>query len=103
MQDARVRPVMPTSPVKSSPEALRPEAESSGRGRLKYALLAMLVPQPRHGYELRGEWEALLGEVWPLNSSQIYTTLSQMQREGLVDAEIVPQDLMPPKKVYQLT
>jgi len=94
--------VMMSSDVDVPSERLATRIEPSGRGKLKYFLLALLV-EPRHGYDLWGQWESLLGDVWPLNSSQIYTTLSQMEREELVEAEVVPQELMPPRKVYRLT
>jgi DNA-binding PadR family transcriptional regulator len=39
----------------------------------------------------------------PLNAGQIYTTLSRLERDGLVDDDPVAQNGRPNKRVYQLT
>jgi DNA-binding PadR family transcriptional regulator len=70
---------------------------------LKYALLALLARSEQHGYELKAAFEALLGGTWPLNIGQVYTVLSKLEQEGLVECEIVPQDKVPDRKVYSLT
>jgi DNA-binding PadR family transcriptional regulator len=70
---------------------------------LKYVLLGLLAGESRHGYELKAVFEELLAGTWPLNIGQVYTTLSRLEQEGLVEAEVVPQDLLPDRKVYSLT
>jgi DNA-binding PadR family transcriptional regulator len=70
---------------------------------LKYALLALLARAEQHGYELKAAFEALLGGTWPLNIGQVYTVLSKLEHEGLVECEVVPQDKVPDRKVYSLT
>jgi DNA-binding PadR family transcriptional regulator len=52
---------------------------------IRYSLLALLRERPHYGYELRQEFEARTGSVWPLNIGQVYTTLDRLQRDGLVD------------------
>ena len=47
-------------------------------------LRALLSCGPRHGYQLRVEFEATTGATWPLNIGQVYTTLSRLERDGLV-------------------
>lgn len=37
-----------------------------------------------HGYQLRQEFDARTGSTWPLNIGQAYTTLSRLERNGLV-------------------
>lgn len=54
---------------------------------VKYALLALLDREPRHGYGLKGEFEARFGQTWPLNIGQVYTTLARLERAGLVAPE----------------
>ncbi|MEM9465066.1 MAG: PadR family transcriptional regulator [Actinomycetota bacterium] len=49
------------------------------------ALLALLAPGPRHGYQLRSEFDAATGGAWPLNVGQVYTTLQRLERDGLVE------------------
>jgi DNA-binding PadR family transcriptional regulator len=39
-----------------------------------------------YGYQLRAEFEASTGSTWPLNIGQVYTTLSRLERDGLVEA-----------------
>ncbi|GII61964.1 transcriptional regulator [Sphaerisporangium krabiense] len=51
---------------------------------VRHGLLALLTQGPRYGYQLRAEFEASTGATWPLNIGQVYTTLSRMERDGLV-------------------
>lgn len=70
---------------------------------LKYALLGLLAQEPRHGYDLKNAFETILGGTWPLNIGQVYTTLARLERDGLVENEVVPQELLPDRKTYSLT
>ena len=71
---------------------------------MRFPLLALLAQGPAHGYELKQEMEQRFGAVLPpLNAGQIYTTLSRLQRDGLVDDDAVAQDGRPNKRVYRLT
>jgi DNA-binding PadR family transcriptional regulator len=70
---------------------------------LKFLLLALLSGQPRYGYDLKSVFEEFLGGTWPLNIGQVYITLSRLEADGLVECELVPQDLLPDRKVYSLT
>ncbi|MCC9309680.1 PadR family transcriptional regulator [Kitasatospora sp. RB6PN24] len=51
---------------------------------IKHGLLALLDQGPSYGYQLRTEFEARTGATWPLNVGQVYTTLSRLERDGLV-------------------
>jgi DNA-binding PadR family transcriptional regulator len=42
--------------------------------------------------QLREEYEAATGDVWPLNPGQVYTTLQRLERDGLVESEGSSQD-----------
>jgi len=70
---------------------------------LREALLGLLAAQPRHGYELKSDFEALVGGLWPVNIGQIYTTLGRLERDGYVRAAVVAQATAPDRKVYSLT
>jgi DNA-binding PadR family transcriptional regulator len=48
-------------------------------------LLALLEQEPMYGYQLRAEFETRTGATWPLNVGQVYTTLSRLERDGLVE------------------
>src|SRR4051812_43772653 len=67
---------------------------------VRHALLALLSEGPKYGLQLRQEFEAHTGEVWPLNVGQVYTTLQRLERDALVEAD-GPGD--GPQKGYRLT
>ena len=52
---------------------------------VRQALLALLEEGPMYGYQLRSEFERRTGATWPLNVGQVYTTLSRLERDGLVE------------------
>lgn len=52
---------------------------------IKHSLLALLEQGPMYGYQLRAEFEQRTGATWPLNVGQVYTTLSRLERDGLVE------------------
>jgi DNA-binding PadR family transcriptional regulator len=54
---------------------------------IRHALLALLAEGPKFGLQLREEFEARTGEVWPLNVGQVYTTLQRLERDGLVESD----------------
>jgi DNA-binding PadR family transcriptional regulator len=63
-------------------------------------LLAILEEQPTYGLHLRNEFEGRTGAMWPLNVGQVYTTLSRLERDGLV----LPSREGPEgQKVYEVT
>ena len=68
---------------------------------VRHALLALLAEGPKYGLQLREEFEARTGEVWPLNVGQVYTTLQRLERDGLAESEDAAQD--GPQKTYRIT
>ena len=67
---------------------------------IKYALLSLLDHQPHHGYQLKTAVESWLGQSWPLNIGQVYTTLTRLERDGLVAlGEVDAQG----RQTYQIT
>src|SRR5215212_4259224 len=71
---------------------------------MRLPLLALLATGPAHGYELKQAMEHQFGSVLPpLNAGQIYTTLSRLERDDLVDDDAVEQNGRPNKRVYRLT
>lgn len=54
---------------------------------VRHALLALLSEGPKYGLQLRQEFEASTGDVWPLNIGQVYTTLQRLERDGLVESD----------------
>ncbi len=71
---------------------------------MRFPLLALLAGGPAHGYELKQALEQRFGSVLPpINAGQIYTTLSRLERDGLVGDDAVAQNGRPNKRVYSLT
>ncbi len=51
---------------------------------IRHGLLALLERGPMYGYQLRASFEESTGATWPLNIGQVYTTLSRLERDGMV-------------------
>jgi DNA-binding PadR family transcriptional regulator len=68
---------------------------------VRHALLALLSEGPKYGLQLREEFEARTGEVWPLNVGQVYTTLQRLERDGLVESDSEGED--GPQKGFHIT
>ena len=52
---------------------------------LRYAILGLLDGQELHGYRIKAAFEERVGPLWPLNFGQIYQTLKDLRRRGLVE------------------
>ena len=65
---------------------------------VRESLLALLRTGPAHGYQLKADFEAATGGIWPLNVGQVYTTLDRLVRDGLVIATETDG-----QKIYELT
>jgi DNA-binding PadR family transcriptional regulator len=72
---------------------------------VRYALLGLLAQQPRHGYDLRAAFEALVGgeDTWDVKPAQVYSTLARLEDSGLVVEDSVSKDAGPEKRTYALT
>jgi DNA-binding PadR family transcriptional regulator len=68
---------------------------------VRHALLALLSEGPKYGLQLRQEFEARTGDVWPLNIGQVYTTLQRLERDGLVASDDSATD--GPQKGFRIT
>jgi DNA-binding PadR family transcriptional regulator len=68
---------------------------------VRHALLALLSEGPKYGLQLRQEFEAGTGDVWPLNVGQVYTTLQRLERDGLIESDDTGED--GPQKGFRIT
>lgn len=68
---------------------------------VRHALLGLLSEGPKYGLQLRQEFEARTGEIWPLNVGQVYTTLQRLERDGLVESDDDAEE--GPQKGFHLT
>ncbi|HEV7957919.1 MAG TPA: PadR family transcriptional regulator, partial [Acidimicrobiales bacterium] len=62
---------------------------------------ALLSEGPKYGFQLRQEFEASTGDVWPLNVGQVYTTLQRLERDGLATSD--DSDADERQRNYQIT
>lgn len=67
---------------------------------VRFGLLTLLEQRSMYGYQLRQEFEASTGATWPLNVGQVYTTLTRLERDGLVE---VSTDADEAQRVYSIT
>ncbi len=51
----------------------------------KHALLGLLIEGPAYPYRLADRLEARLGPAWSVDQSQLYKTIGQMEKEGLIE------------------
>ncbi len=72
---------------------------------VRNAILGLLAQRPRHGYEIRTAFEAIVGgeQNWEVKPAQIYTTLSRLEEGGLVAQTAVEQAGGPEKHIYAIT
>jgi len=70
---------------------------------LEHAIMTALLEDRMSGYELTKSFDTSLGFFWKASHQQIYRTLRELERGGLLDSEDVPQVGKPDKVVYGLT
>ncbi|HEY0641138.1 MAG TPA: PadR family transcriptional regulator [Pseudonocardiaceae bacterium] len=68
-----------------------------------HALLGLLEAGPRHGYELKRAYDERFGADRPLAYGQVYSTLSRLLRDGLVEMDGVEPGGGPERKRYAIT
>lgn len=70
---------------------------------LEHAILGFLNYEPMTGYDLKKIVDISVAHFWPAVQSQIYRTLSGMEKAGWLEVETIPQAPRPPRKVYHIT
>jgi DNA-binding PadR family transcriptional regulator len=73
---------------------------------VRNAILGFLAQKPRHGYELRAVFEAVVGgdANWDVKPAQIYTTLDRLEEAGLVETTSdLGEGEEPSRRVYAIT
>ena len=76
-----------------------------GKENLRYAVLGLVGARQSgvHGYQLKGELEALCNDFWQVNFGRLYRQLDLLDQSGDVEAEPVLQEGRPNRKVYRIT
>ncbi|OQY90422.1 MAG: PadR family transcriptional regulator [Anaerolineae bacterium UTCFX1] len=72
---------------------------------VRNAILGLLAKKPRHGYELRVAFSAVVGEAsWDVKPAQIYTTLDRLEESGLVQTKSdIGEGREPDRRIYAIT
>jgi DNA-binding PadR family transcriptional regulator len=68
-----------------------------------HTLLGLLEHGPRHGYDLKREYDEHFGHDRPLHYGQVYATLSRLLKNGLIEESGVEQGGGPDRKRYAIT
>lgn len=71
---------------------------------IKYAILGFLSWRPFAGYDLKKIFaDSVSPFYWSGSNNQIYKTLVQLHKEGLVTSEVQHQESYPARKLYTIT
>jgi len=70
---------------------------------VSYALLGLLKEADRHGYDLKQSYDRRFGAARPLRFGQVYRTLAQLERDGLITVAGVEHGAGPDRKRYSIT
>ena len=70
---------------------------------LRYTLLALISKQPNTGYGIGRLLQDPFRHLWGARLQQIYSELSKLEGQGLVEAESIASPNRPAKKIYTLT
>lgn len=73
---------------------------------VRYAVLGLIAQKPRHGYETRAAFEALIGgdKNWEVKPAQIYTTLERLEEADMIErCSDLGEGDEPARRIYQIT
>ena len=70
----------------------------------EYAILGLLDGQPMYGYEMFQQFQGgTLRQIVHLEMSQMYAFLKKLERLEYIEAELEPQGISPPRRIFHLT
>ena len=68
-----------------------------------HTLLGLLEDEPKHGYDLKREFDERFGPARELAFGQVYATLSRLLKNGLVVVDAIEAGDGPERKRYAIT
>jgi putative ABC transport system ATP-binding protein len=68
-----------------------------------HTLLGLLESGPRHGYDLKRAFDEKFGHDRPLHYGQVYSTMSRLLKNGLVEVDGIEPGGGPERKRYAIT
>ncbi|HSN94266.1 MAG TPA: PadR family transcriptional regulator [Anaerolineaceae bacterium] len=71
----------------------------------EFVILALLVPGPKHGYDIYKEMEAWTGldEVWKLKQSMLYAEINKLEKLGFIASSPPDLQFSPPRVNHVIT
>ena len=70
----------------------------------EYAILGLLEGQPMYGYEMFQQFQSgTLRQIVHLEMSQMYAFLKKLERLEYIEAELEPQGIRPPQRIFHIT
>jgi DNA-binding PadR family transcriptional regulator len=83
----------------------REQEKGRGPSSLTTAVLAAVVAQPRHGWEITVWLNARMSPMWRFDRRRVYEVLSSLEADGLVWSEVVRDGTAPGgyKRVFHAT
>ena len=70
---------------------------------LSHAILGFLEYQPMTGYDLKKYVDQSIAHFWSATQSHIYKALENLEKDGMVESQIIQQVGRPNRKQYQIT
>ena len=70
---------------------------------LAHAILGFVDYQPMSGYDLKKYFDQSVAHFWSATQSHIYKALEQLEKDGMVESEIIAQEGKPNRKQYKIT
>lgn len=70
----------------------------------EYVILGLLKGKSMHGYEMFQQFQSgALGQIVHVEMSQLYAFLKKLERMAYIEADLEPQGMRPPRKIFHLT
>ena len=70
---------------------------------LSHAILGFLEYQPMTGYDIKKYVDQSIAHFWSATQSHIYKALENLEKDGMVESQIIQQVGKPNRKQYQIT
>jgi PadR family transcriptional regulator AphA len=71
--------------------------------KTQFALLGMLMNEPKSGYDLKKFSDKSISHFWSENYGHIYPILKRMKTTGLVKKQVIQRGGKPARHVYHIT
>ena len=70
---------------------------------LSHAILGFLEYKPMSGYDLKKFIDQSIAHFWSATQSHIYKALENLEKDGMVESQVIQQERKPNRKQYQIT